>query len=110
MASMQTEPIDRLIGEGWLTREGSDEIVLGNVSYTICVGQHMVPVGGEYEVLGVKRIVGTITPPGKISMADLIGKPVVLHMQDGRTLKLVVANDVGQITNTGGFDPPLPDG
>lgn len=68
-----------------------------DIAYRVNRFQAMLPSG--LPIPGRHRIEGTIAvttlPDG------LVGEPLVLHLEDGRSLKLTLADDVGRVLAEG---------
>ncbi|HZM62584.1 MAG TPA: hypothetical protein VFB85_22415 [Vicinamibacterales bacterium] len=74
--------------------------VLGRVRYRIARYQGMHDVSGV-PVPGVHRIEGSLDAVQSVDFAPLVGKSLVLRLEDGRALGITLANDDGRVLAEG---------
>jgi hypothetical protein len=74
--------------------------VLGRVRYRIARYQGMHDVSGV-PVPGVHRIEGSLDAVQSVDFAPLVGKSLVLRLEDGRALGITLANDGGRVLAEG---------
>lgn len=70
-----------------------------DITYRVNRFQAMLPSG--LPIPGRHRIEGTIAVATLPDPAGLVGEPLVLHLEDGRSLRLTLADDVGRVLAEG---------
>jgi hypothetical protein len=89
--------VEEYLGVGDLR---GDVEVLRQVRYRIARYQAFSS-GNGLPIPGLYRIEGTVdVPPGQ-NVADLIGAPLVLRLEDGRALAVTLANAAGRVLSEG---------
>ena len=74
--------------------------VLGRVRYRIARYQGMHDVSGV-PVPGVHRIEGSLDAVQSVDFAPLVGRSLILRLEDGRALGITLANDDGRVLAEG---------
>jgi hypothetical protein len=69
------------------------------ISYRVNRFQAMLPSG--LPIPGRHRIEGKIAVDTLPDPAELVGAPLVLHLEDGRSLRLTLADDAGHVLAEG---------
>lgn len=101
MQDKRTDHLNTIEGEG----EAFDEqgVSVGKTRYSLDIYQDMIIVhtkDGVDEVPGNKRVGGVVTD---LDTFALLGKSLVLKLQDGRTFPFFIQNSDGNIAPKGGI-------
>jgi hypothetical protein len=97
MAQAEMKLVEQSAGEGHLVRSGAP---LGRVRYRISRYQGML-IGSGMPIPGLHRVEGTIAFGDGTTTERLIGVPLALTLDDGRTLAVTVADATGRVLNEG---------
>jgi hypothetical protein len=89
--------VEECSGSGALIHHGA---VLRQVRYTISRYQGMLE-GSGMPIPGLHRIEGSIDLNGDETEAGLVGEPLTLTLEDGRTLAVTLADCNGRILTEG---------
>ena len=89
--------VEEYAGVGDLSTQGD---VVGQVRYRIARYQGMHDVSGV-PVPGVHRIEGSLDALQLLDFAPLVGKSLVLRLEDGRALGITLAGDDGRVLAEG---------
>ena len=87
--------VEELSGTGGLERDGA---LLGTVRYSVSRYQWML-VGSGMPIPGLYRIEGSTDY--EVSDVTLIGRPLVLRLEDGRALAVMLADRGGRLLTEG---------
>ncbi len=76
-----------------------NDLAFDSIPYRVNRFQAMLPSGlpipGRHRIEGMIEL-GTLPRP-----AELVGLPLVLHLEDGRSLRLTLADDLGRVLAEG---------
>ena len=89
--------VEEYAGVGNLSTQ--DDIV-GQVRYRIARYQGMHDVSGV-PIPGIHRIEGSLDAVQSVDFAPLIGKSLILRLEDGRALGITLADDDGRVLAEG---------
>jgi hypothetical protein len=89
--------VEECSGSGALIQHGA---VLRHVRYTISRFQGMLQ-GSGMPIPGLHRIEGSVDLHGDDVEARLVGEPLTLKLEDGRTLAITLADRSGRILAEG---------
>jgi hypothetical protein len=88
--------VEEYSGVGELSGQGE---VLRKVRYKIA--RYQALAGNGLPIPGLHRIEGAIDlPPGE-DVADMVGAPLVLRLEDGRALAVTLADRAGRVLSEG---------
>jgi hypothetical protein len=93
--------IEQVEGNADVKRQGSDDIVVPNASYSLRVWQEYKTIrtlSGTDHVLGLKRVEGTIAAPMNLEL--------YLNLPDGRLLNFFVSDVHGRVARMSGSTFP----
>ena len=89
--------VEEYAGVGDLSTQGD---VVGRVRYQIARYQGMHDVSGV-PIPGLHRIEGSLAAVQTVDFARLVGRSLILRMEDGRALGITLANDDGRVLAEG---------
>ena len=89
--------VEECAGVGDLSGQGE---VLRQVRYKIARYQAF-SAGNGLPIPGFHRIEGAIDLPPNEDVADLVGAPLVLRLEDGRALAVTLADAAGRVLSEG---------
>jgi hypothetical protein len=89
--------VEEYVGVGDLSGNGD---VLRQVRYRIARYQAFSPANG-LPIPGLHRVEGAIDLPPNQAVADMVGAPLVLRLEDGRSLAVTLADNSGRILSEG---------
>ena len=78
----------------------TDSAVLGRVRYRIARYQGMHDVSGV-PIPGLHRIEGSLDAVQTVDFAPLVGRSLILRLEDGRALGITLADDDGRVLAEG---------
>ena len=89
--------VEEYAGVGDLSAQGD---VVGQVRYRISRYQGMHDVSGV-PIPGLHRIEGLLDAVRSVDFAPLVGKSLILRLEDGRALGITLAGDDGRVLAEG---------
>jgi hypothetical protein len=89
--------VEEYSGVGDLSGQGE---VLRRIRYKIARYQAF-SAGNGLPIPGLHRIEGAVALPPDEDVADLVGMPLVLRLEDGRTLGVTLADAAGRVLSEG---------